>query len=264
MLRLPNITGGNTQARVDQIQAYLYQLVQDLEYSLSVTDRDIQAVRKEIPSASADKSPEEIEKTFSEIKALIIKSADIVEAYSEKIIGLIDLSGKYVAQSDFGTYVEETNQRLDVMDDGMISTSTKISTIDGDIQAIKEEQTKIKQSAEAVEISVNKIIQDGATKVVTGTGYRFDDDGMKVSKPGDEMRSKATNRGWYVSRTMGEEGTPSFDETPILTADTTGVDTINVSVHQYFNMGKNARFEDYENNGTACYYVGGVKDGTSN
>lgn len=255
MLRLPNITGGNTQARVDQIQAYLYQLVQDLEYSLSVTDRDIQAVRKEIPSASADKSPEEIEKTFSEIKALIIKSADIVEAYSEKIIGLIDLSGKYVAQSDFGTYVEDTNYRLDAMDDGITSVASKVSTIDGDIEMIKEEQTQIQQSAESVKITVNKIIEDGATKVVTSHGYSFDNDGMNVSKPGDQMKNKVTNRGMYVSRTTGEEGTPNFDEVQVFGADNQGVDALNVTVHQYLNLGRFSRFEDYGEGRTAIFSV---------
>lgn len=245
MLRLPNITGGNTQARVDQIQAYLYQLVQDLEYSLSVTDRDIQAVRKEIPSASADKSPEEIEKTFSEIKALIIKSADIVEAYSEKIIGLIDLSGKYVAQSDFGTYVEDTNYRLDAMDDGITSVASRVSTIDGEIEAVKEEQSELKQTADGIQINVEKIITDGVSKVKTGTGYTLDNDGMRISKSGEAMENLLDNTGMYVTRSG--EG--------ILTANNQGVQALNLTAKQYLIAGQHARFEDYTNGRTACFWI---------
>lgn len=263
MIRLPQITSGTPQQQLAQIQSYLYQLVQDLEYSFSVSEQRIDIVKSEIPKSSGEKTPEEIEKSFSEIKALIIKSADIVEAYSEKIIGLIDLSGKYVAQSDFGTYMEETNQRLDVMDDGMISTSTKISTIDGNIQDIVKEQTKIKQSADAVEINVNNIIQHGATKVVTGSGYRFDDDGMHITKPDSNLRSKATNEGWTVSMAIGEEGTSGFEETKILEAVSDGVKAINVSVNQYLNIGENTRIQGYSDGGTGIFYVGGNQNGNS-
>lgn len=255
MIRLPQITAGTPQQQLAQIQSYLFQLAQDLEYSFSVSEQRLDLVKSEIPKSSGDRTPEEIEKSFSEIKALIIKSADIVNAYSEKIIGLIDLSGKYVAQSDFGTYVEDTNYRLDAMDDGITSVASKVSTIDGDIEMIKEEQTKIQQSAEAVEITVNKIIEDGATKVVTSQGYRFDNDGMNVSKPGDQMKNKVTNRGMYVSRTIGEEGTPNFDEVQVFGADNQGVDALNVTVHQYLNLGRFSRFEDYGEGRTAIFSV---------
>ena len=263
MIRLPNITAGTPQQQILQIQSYLYQLVQDLEYSFSVSEQRIDLVKSEIPKSSGDRTPEEIEKSFSEIKSLIIKSADIVNSYSEQIIGLIDLSGKYVAQSDYGTYVEETNLRLDFMSDGMLSTSSKISGIDGKIQAIQEEQTQIKQSSDAVEINVNKIIQDGASKVVTGSGYRFDDDGMHITKLDSNIRSKATNEGWTVSRAVGEEGTPGFEETKLLEAVSDGVKAINVSVDQYLNIGENTRIQDYSEGGTGLFYVGGNQNGNS-
>jgi hypothetical protein len=53
---------------------------------------------------------ESAETTFNSLKALIIKSADIVNAYYEEIN--TRLSGVYVAESDFGTYVEETDLKI--------------------------------------------------------------------------------------------------------------------------------------------------------
>ena len=48
--------------------------------------------------------------TFNKIKNLIIKSADIVESFYDKIN--IRLEGLYVAKSDFGEYVEQTSQDI--------------------------------------------------------------------------------------------------------------------------------------------------------
>jgi hypothetical protein len=47
---------------------------------------------------------------FQDIKALIIKSADIVDAYYEEINSR--LIGQYVAESDFGIFREDTEQKI--------------------------------------------------------------------------------------------------------------------------------------------------------
>lgn len=245
MIRLPNITAGTPQQQILQIQSYLYQLVHDLDYSFSVAEQRVELVKSEIPKSSGERTPEEVEKSFNEIKALIIKSADIVNAYSEKIIGLIDLSGKYVAQSDFGTYVEDTNYRLDAMDDGITSVASRVSTIDGEIEAVKEEQSELKQTADGIQINVEKIITDGVSKVKTGTGYTFDNDGMRISKSGEAMENLLDNTGMYVTRS-GEE---------ILTANNQGVQALNLTARQYLIVGKHARFEDYTDGRTACFWI---------
>lgn len=43
----------------------------------------------------------------------------------------------------------------------------------------------------------------------------------------------------------------------VLTADNTGVNAINLTAHQYLIIGKNSRFEDYQNKRTACFWIGG-------
>lgn len=65
--------------------------------------------------------------TFNSIKSLIIKSADIVNAYEEKINK--ELEGKYVAVSDFGIYKEDTLQKIE-------ETSTSITQFYEDVQEI--------------------------------------------------------------------------------------------------------------------------------
>ena len=81
-------------------------------------------------------------------------------------------------------------------------------------------------------------------------GYTFDDDGLKISKQGEEITNSIDHTGMYVTRS-GED---------ILTANSNGVDAINLSARQFLIMGKNSRFEDYstnlDKNRTACFYIG--------
>ncbi len=114
-LRLPSITG-NDKEQLVQIRSYLYQLVSQLQHALSTMGTsEAQAVTPTPKSlqmgaggTSGSISPQS---TFNSIKALIIKSADIVEAYYDEINK--KLEGIYVAQSDFGDYAEKTSQEIE-------------------------------------------------------------------------------------------------------------------------------------------------------
>jgi hypothetical protein len=46
--------------------------------------------------------------------------------------------------------------------------------------------------------------------------------------------------------------------TEMLGADATGVRAENLLVRKYLTIGNNSRFEDYESNRTACFYIGGA------
>ena len=95
-IRLPNITASTDSGKLQQMQSYMLQLVQQLNWALNTVESaqsgsSIPAVRYESKPAS----PKEAEETFNSIKALIIKSADIVKAYETTIFS--DFNGKYFA-----------------------------------------------------------------------------------------------------------------------------------------------------------------------
>ena len=112
-LRYPNITGTTEREQLAQMKSYLHQLVGELQYaiggietassSLSYTPRESNVAP--VSSSSSGGT------NFASIKALIIKSADIVEAYYEEINK--KLKGEYLAISDFGTYKESTQLELE-------------------------------------------------------------------------------------------------------------------------------------------------------
>ena len=95
--------------------------------------------------------------------------------------------------------------------------------------------TEMQLTAEGLSIEVQGLKDMGATKVTTRIGYTFDDDGLRIQKPGEEMENKMDNTGMYVMRS-GE---------PMLTANNEGVVATDVTVRNFLNMGKNSRFEDY-------------------
>ena len=132
--------------------------------------------------------------------------------------------------------------QLDV--DG-IQTSVKNQS--AELDGIHDDITSIKQDADRVRIEIQSVIDNGVSKVKTGASYTFDDNGLRIARDGERIENLLDNTGMHVTR-AGEV---------LLQADSNGVEATDVKVNNYLIMGKNARFEDYQINRTACFYVGG-------
>ena len=153
-----------------------------------------------------------------------------------------------------------------VLDDRV--TSTVKGAIDGDENGLMPDGSKsistmiseVNQTAQNFSIVISKIAtenEDGTYSVhsvTTQTGYTFNQDGLTIYKSGEDIKNLLDNKGMSVSRIVGSE------EEAILTADTNGVDAINLTARQYLIVGSNSRFENYDNgtdsHRTACFYIG--------
>ena len=139
-LRLPNITAQNDAGKLAQVQSYMYQLVEQLNWALNTIETVGTGNGTALPTVRVQQSetisPEEAQATFNSIKALIIKSADIVMAYEKTI--LTDFDGKYFADSDFGTYLEETNRKIEENSKGVTETYSNIQTINTNLGNLEE------------------------------------------------------------------------------------------------------------------------------
>lgn len=128
-IRLPNITAPTTEGQMAQMQSYMHQLVEQLNWALNTVSN---AQSGDAPNIVIDKqdkdiSPKEAEDTFNSIKALIIKSADIVRAYEQTM--RTTYNGEYIAVSDFGTYMEKTNKTVEENSKYTNEVYTNIQTI---------------------------------------------------------------------------------------------------------------------------------------
>lgn len=140
-IRMPNINATTDAGQLQQIRSYLYQFAEQMKWALDTMGAgQSETVVQQGGGSSSSGSTEEADamSTFNEVKSLIIKSADIVDAYYEEIDKMISLSGKYVAQSEFGDYTEETNQSISATSTQVTQNLNKIETIEGKVDGISD------------------------------------------------------------------------------------------------------------------------------
>lgn len=125
--------------------------------------------------------------------------------------------------------------------------TASVGNLNKDIGELSE-KVNATMSSEDVQIAIQQELNNGVEKVVTTTGFTFNDEGLTVSKTGSEMTTQITEDGMAVFRDSGE----------VLTADNTGVKAENLTATTYLIVGINSRFENYDNgNRTGCFWIGG-------
>ena len=177
-IRLPNITAPTQAGQMLQMKSYLHQLVEQLNFALSNVESETAKVLETASATSTASKESDPLTTFNSVKALIIKSADIVNAYYDQIN--VKLKGLYVAQSDFGTYVENTDNVID-------ATSTAVEQLFTNLQQVI---TDI-ESVEHTLIEVNAHIKSGLLYYdESGTPVYGLEIGQKTARDGVEVFNK--------------------------------------------------------------------------
>lgn len=194
-IRFPNINAQTTEGQMAQMQSYMHQLVEQLNWALNTVSNAQSGNTSNIVTEKPREeiSPEEAEDTFNSIKALIIKSADIVKAYEETM--KTKYNGQYIAVSDFGTYMEETERTIEDNSKYTEERFGRVETItDGLETEIKDTETYIKRgllgyherlNKDVYGIAVGETDDNGAYKKYAwfiGEGLcLFDDNGNEVA-----------------------------------------------------------------------------------
>lgn len=177
-IRLPNITATTPEGQLAQMRSYLYQFAEQLQWALNTMGDGVgsQAVelRNSVGKVVEKTEEAKAQNTFNSIKDLIIKSADIVEAYYEQI-DLLHLQGEYVAQSDFDDYTEKTDAKLVATSEEITALFTKTESIEGDVDRLRSQEgyvrcgnvkTTLTEDGETIGIELGEIdtINDVAKK----------------------------------------------------------------------------------------------------
>lgn len=130
--------------------------------------------------------------------------------------------------------------------------STIVETIETNETQTNNSIEEIRNSVETVQtqteyaISVSEqILEDGVTKVDTKTGFTFNEDGLTIDKTGAKTKSIYDETGIEVKDKSG-----SSDETVLFAGydeetNSTIVKSKNITVDQYFIVGKHSRMEDF-------------------
>ena len=178
-LRLPNITEATTEGKLRQMQSFLYQTVEQLNWALNTLETGgTGAVAMQGKNTATDSSRDaqrDNAVNFNELKALIIKSADIVNAYYEKIHAR--LAGEYVAQSDYGTFVELTEGQLKATSTDIEQLFTNLQQVITDIDNVEHTLIEVNAHIKSGLLYYN---EDGIPIYGLEIGQRNEVDGVEV------------------------------------------------------------------------------------
>lgn len=171
-IRFPSITGTTEKERLRQMESYLFQVVEQLNWALQNVDTANTTVAA--PTARSQAVAEAVggsgatdpQGAFNAIKSLIIKSAEIVDAYSEEVRQRLE--GYYVAESDFGTYMEHTSQELE---QNSTSTTQKFENLQTIITGVNEGLQGVEQDLQESKAGFAEDIQALQTMVIDVTSY---------------------------------------------------------------------------------------------
>ena len=153
-IRLPNITGKTEKEQLSQMRSYLFQLREQLQWAfdnISATEGQSGYAASHAPviaSAAKTVSAYDADVTFSSIKSLIIKSAEIVDAYYEEMNKRFESA--YVAQSDFGTFAQAISQNIE-------ANSTEIEQVFTNVQTINTNVSKIDTTVKTIDTNLKTV-----------------------------------------------------------------------------------------------------------
>lgn len=181
---------------------------------------DIDAVNSEIDNVrdSVDAQGTTLTKTITDYTAALQTNADSISASVEKLEAKVD--------------------------DNADDTRTAINNL--------QQKVDLQLTEDAVNIQIDKKLQNGVNRVETSTGFKFDEDGLNISKSGSTTNTQITENGMKVIDAEIEDEELKV----VLKADKDGVDAKNLRASTYLIVGGRSRFENYGTNRTGCFWIG--------
>ena len=147
--------------------------------------------------------------------------------------------------TSLGDILNQTRARVDKANKRIDFLVSDTQTIEEGLKEIRTKQTKYEQTSESITLRVESIENNGVTQVNTGTGYTFDEEGLRISKDNSGIENLIDNTGMYVNQ----------DGTQVLSANETGVKAKDLHAVTYLWIGSHSRFEDYEGGRTGCFWI---------
>lgn len=131
-IRLPELSGGSEKEQLRRVQSYLYTLAQQLQFAFDTITREqtqAAAARTAQPESQGEGT------NFAAVKALILKSAQITEHFQQAVEQ--KLSGLYVAQSQFGSFRQETEAAITANSQSIQQKFTQLQQLEAAVAGLE-------------------------------------------------------------------------------------------------------------------------------
>lgn len=146
-------------------------------------------------------------------------------------------------------FTDDVDDELDEMRQSITTVEQTANGLKTQVDRNSEEISTMKQTASEIDIKLQKVIDDGVSKLTTEFGLTIDGSCVDIHRSGEEMHNSLDETGMYVRR--GEE--------VMLQANHKGVIATDMTVRNYLIVGDHARFENYSNGTdtkrTACFWI---------
>jgi hypothetical protein len=251
-IRLPNINAQTSAEQLMQVKSYLYQLAEQLNVALkdveSGTASGGYSASSQVASRGSGNGPSvsSPQKTFNDIKGLIIKSADIVNAFYDEINARLE--GLYVAESDFGTFVEQSALDIKANADNITTLFENERTIASDLDNINNALNI--NNGEVKIISTEAWVKVGALESEDSGHYLY---GMEIGQTNEEdgvpietKFARYTSKGVFLYDGGGSD-------TPVASITQGKLVITNAEISGYLILGA---YKIDTSNGLAFKYVG--------
>lgn len=172
--------------------------------------------------------------------SMAVNSGRASDAYGRMMYLEMDLDGLKVENRNGA----EKSAALELTVDGIKS---QVFTQQEQLSDVTGRLSVVEQDAEGLSVKVRSITEDGAGRVTTTTGYTFDEDGITIRKSGREIKTQITEDGMTVYK----------NNNAVLTANSAGVDAVDLHASTYLIVGGRSRFENYGTDRTGCFWIGG-------
>ena len=142
-----------------------------------------------------------------------------------------------------GDFVEATRYTDDTL---AVQIGEELRVLRGTVTTVKENADSFKIEIESKVSSIDELQQE-TIEQLKKVSYEFGTEDFKVAKEGEEIETHISYKGVRVLHDNKEK----------LVANNEGVKAEDLHATTYLIVGRNSRLEDYQENRTACFWIGG-------
>lgn len=180
LIQTPPQFGGDERQQLVQVRSYLYQLAETLNQNLNNLSLDnFLPDAKQTITAVAEDSEKTIQQNAQALKALIVKTASVIEAQIDEIS--TELETNYVAQSEFGQYKIDAKADLEATATGITQKYEQIETI------TSKHQEYITTTSGYIRTGITIVEEDGTSDVGIEIGSLKGDSPMKATFTSEKL-----------------------------------------------------------------------------
>ena len=242
-LTLPPYPAGTLQQQVMRQYSYLFQMSQQLNLALSQLEQTNRQ-SSEDTAKHQTAAKEETQRQYQTLKSMIVKTANRVEQRMEQLTA--ELTGEYVAVSDFGSYMEKLNAYIEANPEAITQYYSFYADLQADINKVNAAFSDYRTGTEGY-IRTGIVYYDGEVPVY---GVAVGQNLTTTVTDGEEVVDQNNFRATFTAKKL------SFwqDSTEIAYVSNNQLYITNIVVLDSMRLGK---WRMATQNGLAFQWIGG-------